>query len=143
MSCKIYLHPTKSMSNYMLWQERSNNDMASLERMLGKITKSMVNARASIKCLHSLIKLSLPSWAVEMETCIQEEVWTYYQEALNIITSCDEYPEVESLWLMTQAWNTGIFQYSVKKYTDAERWCALAMRLLNYIGTLKSSYENQ
>uniref|UniRef100_A0A8C5Q413 Protein ZIP4 homolog n=1 Tax=Leptobrachium leishanense TaxID=445787 RepID=A0A8C5Q413_9ANUR len=95
------------------------------------------------KCLHSLIKLSLPEGAVEVETCVQEEVWKYFQDALSIITSCDDYPEIELLWLMTRAWNTGIFQYSVKRYTDAERWCALAMRLLNHLGTLKSSYENQ
>ncbi|KAM8934224.1 testis-expressed protein 11 [Pelodytes ibericus] len=95
------------------------------------------------KCLHSLIKLSLPDGAVELETCVQEEVLKYYMEALNIITSCEDYPDMETLWLMTRAWNTGIFQYSVKRYTEAEQWCALAMRLLNYLGTLKSSYETQ
>ncbi|XP_053329317.1 testis-expressed protein 11 [Spea bombifrons] len=94
------------------------------------------------KCLHSLIKLSSPESAGGLETCVQEEVWKYYQEALAVLTSCD-YPELETLWLMTQSWNTGICQYSLKKYADAERWCALAMRLLNYLGDLKSSYENQ
>ncbi|XP_053555049.1 testis-expressed protein 11 [Bombina bombina] len=95
------------------------------------------------KCLHSLIQLSLPEGIVQLEVCAQEEAWRYYQEALTIITTYEDYPDLEKLWLMTRAWNTGIFMYSVKKYTDAERWCALAMRLLNFLGSLKSSYENQ
>ncbi|XP_075040592.1 testis-expressed protein 11 [Mixophyes fleayi] len=95
------------------------------------------------KCLHSLIKLSLPERPMELENCDQEEAQKYYQEALNIMSTCDNYPEVEILWLMTRAWNTGIFQYSLKKYTDVEHWCALAMRLLSYLGSLKSSYESK
>ncbi|XP_075428791.1 testis-expressed protein 11 [Ascaphus truei] len=94
------------------------------------------------KCLHSLVKLSLPEGAVGLDSGNQEVVWGYYQEALPIIASSD-YPEMETLWLMTRAWNTGIFLYNVRKYMDAERWCALAMRLLNYLGSLKCSYENQ
>ncbi|XP_063793195.1 testis-expressed protein 11 isoform X2 [Pseudophryne corroboree] len=95
------------------------------------------------KCLHSLIKLSLPERPVELESCDQKEAWTYYQEALTIISTCDNYPEAETLWLMTRAWNIGIFQYSMNKHTDAERWCALGIRLLSYLGSLKSSYESK
>lgn len=42
---------------------------------------------------------------------------------------------------MTRAWNTGIFQYTVGKYKEAEQWCGLGMRFLNHLGTLKKSYE--
>ncbi|KAG8448184.1 hypothetical protein GDO86_015322 [Hymenochirus boettgeri] len=95
------------------------------------------------KCLHSLVKLIIPEGTVEPEPCAQEEAWRYYQEALSFITSFENYPEMETLWLMTRAWNTGVILYSVKKYSDAERWCGLAMRLLNFLGSLKSSYENK
>lgn len=53
----------------------------------------------------------------------------------------DAYPEMEILWLMTRAWNTGIFQYTVGKYKEAEQWCGLGMRFLNHLGSLKKSYE--
>ncbi|KAM4697223.1 testis-expressed protein 11 [Rhinophrynus dorsalis] len=95
------------------------------------------------KCFHSLVQLSLSEGRMELEPCAQEEVWMYFQEALAFITSCEEYPEIEIIWLMTSAWNTGILLYSVKKWTDAERWCALAMKLLSYLRSLKDSYENQ
>lgn len=48
---------------------------------------------------------------------------------------------MEILWLMTRAWNTGIFQYTVGKYQEAEQWCGLGMRFLNHLGSLKKSYE--
>ncbi|KAM6253837.1 testis-expressed protein 11 isoform 4-T4 [Porphyrio hochstetteri] len=54
----------------------------------------------------------------------------------------DAYPEMEILWLMTRAWNTGILQYTVGKYREAEQWCGLGMRFLNHLGSLKKSYEN-
>ncbi|XP_018416198.1 PREDICTED: testis-expressed sequence 11 protein [Nanorana parkeri] len=95
------------------------------------------------KCLHSLVKLSLPEMLQELEDCAQEEAWNYYQEALCIISTGEDYPETETLWLMTRAWNTGIFQYSAKRFPDAGRWCALAMRLLDYLGSLRKSYESK
>lgn len=48
---------------------------------------------------------------------------------------------MEILWLMTRAWNTGIFQYTVGKYKEAEQWCGLGMSFLNHLGSLKKSYE--
>eukprot|EP00079_Xenopus_tropicalis_P038685 XP_017952456.1 PREDICTED: testis-expressed sequence 11 protein [Xenopus tropicalis] len=95
------------------------------------------------KCLHSLVKLNIPNEMMEVEPCVQEEVWRYYQEAITIITTYEGYPEMEILWLMTRAWNTGALLYSVSRYTDTEHWCALAMRLLNHLGSLKSTYETQ
>ncbi|XP_077141093.1 testis-expressed protein 11 isoform X2 [Ranitomeya variabilis] len=95
------------------------------------------------KCLHSLIQLSLPERFAELENYDQEEAWQYFQEALTVISSCENYPEVETLWLMTRAWNNGIFHYSAEKYLDAERWCTLALSCLSYLGSLKSSYESK
>ncbi|CAM5166819.1 unnamed protein product [Natator depressus] len=95
------------------------------------------------KCLHSLVHLSLPTGVIDTDACVLEEVWGYFEDALSIVGTTDDYPEVETLWLMTRAWNTGIFQYSVGKYKEAEHWCGLGMRFLNHLRSLKSSYESQ
>lgn len=55
----------------------------------------------------------------------------------------DVFPEMEVLWLLTRAWNTGILLYSLAQYTEAERWCGLAMSFLRHLGTLQESYEKQ
>ncbi|XP_042333881.1 testis-expressed protein 11 isoform X2 [Sceloporus undulatus] len=99
------------------------------------------------KCLHSLVHLSLPSGMIEADACALEEAWGYFEDALSILGSSTvhqaDYPEVEILWLMTRAWNTGIYQYCAGRYREAEQWCGLGMRFLAYLGPLKSNYENQ
>ncbi|XP_039976576.1 testis-expressed protein 11 isoform X2 [Xiphias gladius] len=96
------------------------------------------------KCVHSLIKLSLPSGVSEVEAHVLKEVWDYYEEALSIIASApDDFPEMETLWLLTQAWNTGILLYSLTQYPEAEKWCGLAMSFLCHLGSLQESYETQ
>ncbi|XP_063169796.1 testis-expressed protein 11 [Candoia aspera] len=99
------------------------------------------------KCLHSLVHLSLPSGLTEADVCVLEEAWAYFEDALAILDNTQVlqtgYPEVEIIWLMTRAWNTGINQYCAGKYKEAERWCGLGMQFLAYLGTLKNSYENQ
>ncbi|KAM7000011.1 testis-expressed protein 11 [Tautogolabrus adspersus] len=100
-------------------------------------------ARCS-KCVHSLIKLSLPSGVSEVEAHVLEEVWEYYEEALSIIAAAPEdFPEMETLWLLTRAWNTGILLYSLAQYPEAEKWCGLAMSFVRYLGSLQESYEKQ
>ncbi|XP_041652937.1 testis-expressed protein 11 [Cheilinus undulatus] len=100
-------------------------------------------ARCS-KCVHSLIKLSLPSGVSEVEAHVLEEVWGYYEEALSIIAAApDNFPEMETLWLLTRAWNTGILLYSLAQYPEAEKWCGLAMSFLRHLGSLQESYEKQ
>ncbi|TKS72229.1 Testis-expressed protein 11 [Collichthys lucidus] len=96
------------------------------------------------KCVHSLIKLSLPSGVSEVEAHVLEEVWGYYEEALSIIAAApDDFPEIETLWLLTEAWNTGILLYSLAQYPESEKWCGLAMRFVRYLGSLQESYEIQ
>ncbi|XP_019935561.1 testis-expressed protein 11 isoform X1 [Paralichthys olivaceus] len=100
-------------------------------------------ARCS-KCVHSLIKLSLPSGVSEVEAHALEEVWGYYEEALSIIAATpDNFPEMETLWLLTRAWNTGILLYSLAQYPEAEKWCGLAMSFVSHLGSLQESYEMQ
>ncbi|XP_068445351.1 testis-expressed protein 11 [Clinocottus analis] len=96
------------------------------------------------KCVHSLIKLSLPSGVSEVEAHVLEEVWDYYEEALSIIAAApDDFPEMETLWLLTRAWNTGILLYSLAQYPEAEKWCGLAMGFIRHLGSLQESYESQ
>ncbi|XP_075902690.1 testis-expressed protein 11 [Nelusetta ayraudi] len=99
---------------------------------------------ACSRCLHSLIALSLPGGVSEVEARVLEELWDYYDEALAIISAApDVFPEMEILWLLTRAWNTGILLYSLAQYPEAERWCGLAMSFLHHLGTLQESYERQ
>ncbi|XP_055500168.1 testis-expressed protein 11 [Leucoraja erinacea] len=96
------------------------------------------------KFLHSLIQISLPTGVTEIEPLILEEVWSFYEEVLIITESSqEEYPEIEILWLMTRAWNTGAALYSFGKYSEAEQWCGLGMRFLKHLGSLRASYESQ
>ncbi|KAM8908649.1 testis-expressed protein 11 [Spinachia spinachia] len=96
------------------------------------------------KCVHSLIKLSLPSGVSEVEARVLEEVWDYYEEALSIITTApDDFPEMETLWLLTRAWNTGIVLYSLAQYPEAERWCGLAMSFIRHLRSMQDGYQTQ
>ncbi|KAG7225781.1 hypothetical protein INR49_014432, partial [Caranx melampygus] len=100
--------------------------------------------KKALRCVHSLIKLSLPSGVSEVEAHVLEEVWDYYEEALSIIAAApDDFPEMETLWLLTRAWNTGILLYSLAQYSAAEKWCGLAMSFVCHLGSLKESYETQ
>ncbi|KAK7138050.1 hypothetical protein R3I94_013625 [Phoxinus phoxinus] len=95
-------------------------------------------------CLHSLIQLTLPSGVSELQPCVLEEVWGYYEQALSIIaTAPEDFPELEILWLLTRAWNTGILLYSLAQYPEAERWCGLGMSFLQHLGSLQDSYQTQ
>uniref|UniRef100_A0A3B4AXW2 Protein ZIP4 homolog n=1 Tax=Periophthalmus magnuspinnatus TaxID=409849 RepID=A0A3B4AXW2_9GOBI len=96
------------------------------------------------KCLHSLIKLSLPNGVLEVEARVLEEVWDYYEEALSIIAAApDDFPEMEILWLLTRAWNTGILLFSLTQYLEAEKWCGLAMSFVCHLRSLRESYQTQ
>nr|XP_054497718.1 testis-expressed protein 11 [Agelaius phoeniceus] len=103
--------------------------------------QAVIDAVKFSKCLHSLINISLPTGLTDLDTCVLQEVWDYFEDALSVVSSTDAYPEMEILWLMTRAWNTGIFQYTVGKYKEAEQWCGLGMRFLNHLGSLKKTYE--
>ncbi|XP_054695887.1 testis-expressed protein 11 isoform X7 [Grus americana] len=103
--------------------------------------QTVIDAVKFSKCLHSLINLSLPTGLTDLDDCVLQEVWNYFEDALSVVSSIDAYPEMEILWLMIRAWNTGIFQYTVGKYKEAEQWCGLGMRFLNHLGSLKKSYE--
>lgn len=94
------------------------------------------------KLFHSLIQLALSGGV--METCGKEEAWNYFTEVIDVIDkkAKNQYPEIEILWLMTKAWNHGINLYSSCRYSDAEKWCATSMKLLSFLGPLRSNYDD-
>ncbi|XP_030904056.2 testis-expressed protein 11 [Melopsittacus undulatus] len=105
--------------------------------------QTVIDVEKFSKCLHSLIALSLPTGLTDLDACVLQEAWDYFEDGLSIISSTDAYPEMEILWLMTRAWNVGIFQYTVEKYREAEQWCGLAMRFLPHLRSLKEIYEGR
>ncbi|XP_051931178.1 testis-expressed protein 11 [Hippocampus zosterae] len=106
--------------------------------------QAQVDPAQCSQCIHSLIKLSLPSGASQMEARLLQEAWDYYEEALAIIAaSPDALPEMQILWLLTRAWNTGILLYSLARYKEAEKWCGLAMSFVCHLGPLQDSYKMQ
>lgn len=38
-------------------------------------------------CLHSLINLSLPTGVTDLDACVLQEVWGYFEDALNVVSS--------------------------------------------------------
>ncbi|XP_020832168.1 testis-expressed protein 11 [Phascolarctos cinereus] len=95
------------------------------------------------KCLHSFINLLLPDGVLSTDMCPLQEIWRIFEDALHVIRVSEEYPQVEILWLMTKAWNMGVYQYSEGMYVTAEKWCGLGIRFLGHLGSMKKCYEVQ
>ncbi|XP_032249758.1 testis-expressed protein 11 [Phoca vitulina] len=105
--------------------------------------KESIDVLKYSKCMHNLINLLVPDGVPSTELCPLEEIWGHFEDALSIIIHTEGYPETEILWLMIKSWNTGIFMYGRRKYVSAEKWCGLALRFLDHLGSLKRSYETQ
>ncbi|XP_077003175.1 testis-expressed protein 11 isoform X2 [Tamandua tetradactyla] len=105
--------------------------------------KDPIDVSKYSKYIHNLINLSVPDGATDPELCPLEEVWSYFEDALSFISHTANYPQMEILWLMIKAWNTGISMYGGGKYVSAEKWCSLAMHFLDHLGSLKINYETQ
>nr|KAF6436538.1 testis expressed 11 [Rousettus aegyptiacus] len=105
--------------------------------------KESVNILKYSQCVHNLINLLVPDRAPGEELCPLEEILGYFEDAVSFISQHEGYPEMEVLWLMIKSWNVGIFMYSTRKFVTAEKWCGLAMRFLDHLGSLKRNYETQ
>ncbi|KAJ8027610.1 Testis-expressed protein 11 [Holothuria leucospilota] len=94
------------------------------------------------KVFHSLIQLCLGDGNCN-DSEGRDEAWNYFNDALSIIQSAEhlDYPEMEILWLMTKAWNTGIYGYGTGKLDQTVKWCRLSMRLLNHLTSFKDNYQ--
>ncbi|XP_038049263.1 testis-expressed protein 11-like [Patiria miniata] len=99
------------------------------------------------KALYSMIEICLKDGKVSYDTASRQEAWGHFTTAFNLIEKSDkgitEYPEMQILWLLTRAWNTGIHLLSGGQMTDAEKWCGLGMRFMNHLTSLKSNYEDK
>ncbi|XP_062440916.1 testis-expressed protein 11 isoform X7 [Rhea pennata] len=49
--------------------------------------QTAIDAVRFSKCLHSLINLSLPSGVTDLDACVLQEVWGYFEDALSIVSS--------------------------------------------------------
>eukprot|EP00794_Sanderia_malayensis_P000072 gene72-669_t len=92
--------------------------------------------------LRTLISKSIEKGG-NTNTQSKEEAYQYYQNVISIIQRAEKntYPEMETLWLMTKAWNCGVHFISAKEYEFAEKWCVMAMKLLEQLGPLKTNYD--
>uniref|UniRef100_A0AAY4E931 Protein ZIP4 homolog n=1 Tax=Denticeps clupeoides TaxID=299321 RepID=A0AAY4E931_9TELE len=71
---------------------------------------------------------------------------SFYEQsdgALSCASQPEDFPELEILWLLTRAWNTGILLYSLAQYPEAEKWCSMGMSFLCHLGSLQESYQTQ
>uniref|UniRef100_A0A8C6CQK9 Protein ZIP4 homolog n=1 Tax=Moschus moschiferus TaxID=68415 RepID=A0A8C6CQK9_MOSMO len=105
--------------------------------------KESIDVLRYSKCMHSLVNLLVPDGVPNTELCPMEEIWGSFEDALIFISQTEGYPEMEILSLMIKSWNIGILQYSRRMYVSTEKWCSLAMHFLDYLGSLKSTYETQ
>ncbi|XP_071801273.1 testis-expressed protein 11-like [Asterias amurensis] len=98
------------------------------------------------KAIHSMVDLCLRS-GVSYDKASREEAWSYSNTALSLLEDPEkgvtEYPEMEILWLLTRAWNTGVHLLGGGHFTDAGKWCGLAMKIMPYLTTLKSNYDEK
>ncbi|CAC5392553.1 unnamed protein product [Mytilus coruscus] len=126
-------------------EEPAQNKILSVRALKVAIRKHLqITTPDYIRCsklFHSLIQLALTGG---VEQSGKEEAWNYFVEVIEIIdkTEQGQFPEIEILWLMTKAWNCGINLYSSGRYEEAEKWCATSMKLFQYLGSMKSNYED-
>eukprot|EP00112_Aurelia_sp_Birch-Aquarium-sp1_P001551 Seg1167.7 transcript_id=Seg1167.7/GoldUCD/mRNA.D3Y31 product="Testis-expressed protein 11" protein_id=Seg1167.7/GoldUCD/D3Y31 len=94
------------------------------------------------KDLHTLVNVSMQEGS-NSNAQSKEEAFQFYQYILEIIQKApkNSYPEMETLWLMTKAWNCGVYLFSAREHEACERWCGMAMKLLDQLDSLKSNYD--
>ncbi|XP_066058590.1 testis-expressed protein 11 isoform X2 [Chamaea fasciata] len=49
--------------------------------------QAVIDAVKFSKCLRSLINMSLPTGLTDLETCVLQDVWDYFEDALSVISS--------------------------------------------------------
>eukprot|EP00057_Strongylocentrotus_purpuratus_P003846 XP_003727497.2 PREDICTED: testis-expressed sequence 11 protein [Strongylocentrotus purpuratus] len=103
-----------------------------------------IDIKTCSKTLHNAIRLCLVEGS-SPGTAGREEAWHLYQVAIKLLQAeeKDTYPEMEIVWLMTKAWNTGIYSFSSGQYSVADVWCSLGMDLMSHLSALKVNYEEK
>jgi len=71
--------------------------------------------------------------------------FSYFEEIRRILQGLEPglWPTVELQWLLTTAWNTGVYFYRMLNYTQAEKWMAQSLLILKHYGGTsdKANYE--
>uniref|UniRef100_A0A8D0FFM1 Protein ZIP4 homolog n=1 Tax=Strix occidentalis caurina TaxID=311401 RepID=A0A8D0FFM1_STROC len=49
--------------------------------------QTVIDAVKFSKCLHSLINLSLPTGLTDLDACVLQEMWDYFEDALSVVSS--------------------------------------------------------
>ncbi|XP_041463389.1 testis-expressed protein 11-like isoform X2 [Lytechinus variegatus] len=126
----------------------ANHKQLSKRLLHAAINKHMssndIDIKICSKTLQNAIRLCLGE-GHSPDTTGREEAWHLYQVAIKLLQSekKDSYPEVDIVWLMTKAWNTGIYSFSSGEYSIADVWCCLGMELMSYLSALKANYEEK
>uniref|UniRef100_A0A8C6JNZ4 Protein ZIP4 homolog n=1 Tax=Melopsittacus undulatus TaxID=13146 RepID=A0A8C6JNZ4_MELUD len=55
--------------------------------------QTVIDVEKFSKCLHSLIALSLPTGLTDLDACVLQEAWDYFEDGLSIISSTDRFME--------------------------------------------------
>lgn len=81
--------------------------------------------------------------SLDTSVVMNVELWVSHSAVHAFSFQSEDFPELEILWLLTRAWNTGILLYSLAQYPEAEKWCSLGMSFLCHLGSLQESYQTQ
>ena len=96
---------------------------------------------------HSLVSLLLSNDML-VDSAGKENALNTFKLILSVMDTKEgngmqKYPEIDTVWLMTKAWNMGVIQYSKQSFVEAERWCGVSLKFMYKLKELKSSYESQ
>ena len=96
---------------------------------------------------HSLVSLLLSNDML-IDSAGKENALNTFKLIMSVMDTKEgngmqKYPEIDTVWLMTKAWNLGVIQYSKQSFVEAEKWCGVSLKFLYKLKELKSSYESQ
>lgn len=95
------------------------------------------------RCTHSLIQLIMGN-ENGSDMVGKEQAMVIMNKTLQLIEKKGKFPDMEVVWHMVKAWNTGIHLYSMLRYKEAEQWCSLAMKFFPHLPpNLSQTYEPQ
>jgi hypothetical protein len=95
------------------------------------------------RCTHSLLQVTLGQ-QYSHDATSNDEAFKIIIDALDLMKTKGKYPEMELVWHMIKAWNTGIYLYSGLRYDDCEKWCSTAIKFLPLLEeSTQQSYKDK
>ncbi|KAI6656405.1 Testis-expressed sequence 11 protein [Oopsacas minuta] len=119
----------------------------SLQLAIERHNSSNTDTNKLAQLQHSLITLLLSNDML-VDSAGRENAFKTFKFILSNLDTREangmqKYPEIDTVWLMTKAWNLGIIQFSKQLFVEAERWCGLSLKFLYQLREMKSCYETQ